>query len=98
MAMMQGKQAEPPSWLRPPVFMIGQDRRGNWVVQDQKGVRGGLFVDRAAALRFVRFENGDRPQAVVMVSDGLELDLSHKSDAAPHRQAGIDSQRQRRIA
>jgi hypothetical protein len=68
------------------------------VVQDQKGVRGGLFVDRAAALRFVRFENGDRPQVVVMVSDGLELDLSHKSDAARHRQAGIDSQRQRRIA
>ena len=56
--MIQGKQAEPPSWLRPPVFMIGQDRRGNWVVQDQKGVRGGLFVNRAAALRFVRFETG----------------------------------------
>ena len=96
--MIQEKQAEPPSWLRPPVFMIGQDRRGNWVVQDQKGIRGGLFVDRAAALRFVRFENGDRPQAVVMVSDGLELDLSRKPETAPHRQAGINSQRQRRIA
>jgi hypothetical protein len=96
--MMQGKQAEPPSWLRPPVFMIGQDRRGNWVVQDQKGVRGGLFVDRAAALRFVRFENGDRPQAVVMVSDGLELELSRKPDAAPRRQPAVDSQYQLRIA
>ena len=96
--MIQGKQAEPPSWLRPPVFMIGQDRRGNWVVQDQKGVRGGLFVDRAAALRFVRFENGDRPQAVVMVSDGLELELSRKPDAAPHRQPAVDSQHQLRIA
>jgi hypothetical protein len=96
--MIQGKQAEPPSRLRPPVFMIGQDRRGNWMVQDQKGVRGGLFVDRAAALRFVRFENGDRPQAVVMVSDGLELDLSRKPDAAPHRQLTADSQRQLRIA
>jgi hypothetical protein len=98
MAMMQEKQAEPPSWLRPPVFMIGRDRRGNWVVQDQKGVRGGLFVDRAAALRFVRFENGDRPQAVVMVSDGLELDLNHKPETAPHLQLAGDSQRQLRIA
>jgi hypothetical protein len=98
MAMMQGKQAEPPSWLRPPVFMIGQDCRGNWVVQDQKGVRGGLFVDRATALRFVRFENGDRPQAVVMVSDGLELDLSRKPASTPHRQVAADTQGQRRIA
>ncbi len=96
--MIQGKQAEPPSWLRPPVFMIGQDCRGNWVVQDQKGVRGGLFVDRAAALRFVRSENGDRPQAVVMVSDGLELALSRKPDAAPDRQLVAESQRQLRIA
>ena len=96
--MIQGKQTEPPSWLRPPVFMIGRDRRGNWVVQDQKGVRGGLFVDRAAALRFVRFENGDRPQAVVMVSDGLELELSRKPDAASHRQLAGDTQRQLRIA
>ncbi len=96
--MIQEKQAEPPSWLRPPVFMIGQDHRGNWVVQDQKGVRGGLFVDRAAALRFVRFENGDRPQAVVMVSDGLELALNHKPKTAPHRQLAGDSQRQLRIA
>ena len=96
--MTQAKQAEPPSWLRPPLFMIGQDCRGNWVVRDSKGIRGGLFVDRAAALRFVRFENGDRPQAVVVVSDGLELELSRKPDAAPHRQLAVDTQRQLRIA
>lgn len=96
--MIQGKQAQPPLWLRPPVFMIGQDRRGNWVVQDQKGVRGGLFVNRAAALRFVRFENGDRPQAVIMVSDGVELDLNRKPETAPRRQLHVDTQRQLRIA
>ncbi len=95
---MQGKQAESLSWLRPPVFMIGQDRRGNWVVQDQKGVRGGLFVDRAAALRFVRYENGARPQALVMVSYGHELELSRKPDAAPRRQPAVDSRHQLRIA
>ena len=52
--MKQAKQAEPPSWFRPPVFTVGQNRRGNWVVRDQKGVCGGLFVTGDAALRFVR--------------------------------------------
>ena len=55
--MTKAEKAEPPSWLRPPLFMIGQDCRGNWVVEDQNGVCGGLFVDRDAALRFVRSEN-----------------------------------------
>lgn len=57
------------------LFRIGQDSRGNWVVQDQQGLCGGLFVDRAEALRFALFENGNRPQAVIMVPDVLELDL-----------------------
>ena len=97
---MQAKQAEaePPSWLRPPVFMIGQDCRGNWVVQDQKGTRGGLFVDRDAALRFVRSENGVRPQAVVMVSEVLELDMHRTPGAVPQRDPLVGSQRERRIA
>jgi hypothetical protein len=58
-----------------PVFMIGQDSRGNWVVQDQRGQRGGLFVSRAAALRFALVEMGDRPELVVMVPGVIELDL-----------------------
>lgn len=95
--MTQREQTEPPSCLQFPLFMIGRDRRGNWVVQDQSAVRGGLFVNREAALRFVRSENGDRPQAVVMVSDILELDMSRKADAAPQRQPAIDSQRRRRV-
>lgn len=77
-AQMDNNNAEPPSCLKPPLFMIGRNARGNWVVQDQNGVRGGLFVDRAEALRYVRFENGNRPQAVVTVSGVLELDLTRK--------------------
>ena len=48
-------------------FQIGKDSRGNWVVQDDQGVCGGLFTDRTQALRFAMLENGNRPQAVVMV-------------------------------
>jgi hypothetical protein len=53
----------------------------------------GLFVDRDAALRFVRSENGYRPRAVVMVSEGLELDMSRNSGALPHRELATDLQR-----
>jgi hypothetical protein len=56
--------------------MIGQDSHGNWVVQDQAGTRGGLFVDRAEALRYIRFENGIHPHALVAVSEILELDMN----------------------
>ena len=91
--MTQAKQAEPPSWFRPPVFTVGQNRRGNWVVRDQKGVCGGLFVTRDAALRFVRAENGYRPQAVVMVSGNLELDMTGGAGAVSRHQASRDLQR-----
>ena len=89
--MKQAKQAEPPSWFRPPVFMVGRNQRGNWVVRDQKRVCGGLFVTRDAALRFVRAENGYCPQAVVMVSGNLELDMSVKPRAGQRSAENVDA-------
>jgi hypothetical protein len=73
-------KGEPPSLSasEPPLFLIGKDSQGNWVVQDQSRLHGGLFVDRAEALKFAMFENGNRPQAVVMVPGVLELDMSAK--------------------
>jgi hypothetical protein len=52
------KQAEPPSTTpstRPLQFLIGKNSRGNWVVQDERGLCGGLFVDRVEALKFAMF-------------------------------------------
>lgn len=63
-------------------FLIGRNSRGNWVVQDEKGLRGGLFVDRTQALRFAMFENGNQPQAVIMVPGVLELDMTRNVKAA----------------
>jgi hypothetical protein len=73
-------KGEPPSasCSNSSLFLIGKNSRGNWVVQDQKGLCGGLFVDRAEALKFAMFENGNRPQAVIMVPGVLELDMSGK--------------------
>ena len=70
-----------PSCSKSSMFLVGRNSRGNWVVQDQNGLRGGLFVDRAEALKFAMFENGKRPQAVIMVPGLLELDMSRKPAA-----------------
>ena len=75
---------EPP--LRPQsrssLFFIGTDRRGNWVVRDQAGLCGGLFVNRSEALRFAMLENGHRPQAVIMVPGILEFSIDGPAKAA----------------
>ena len=60
-------------------ILVGRNSRGVWVVQDTGGDCGGLFVDRAEALKFALFENGNRPQAVIMVPGTLELDLPPKA-------------------
>jgi hypothetical protein len=55
---------------------IGRDGHGNWVVRGPYDIYGGLFVSRSEALKFAMFENGDRPQAVVMVPGTLELNTT----------------------
>ncbi len=68
-----------PSFLRQSiVFLVGRNSRGKWVVQDQRGLCGGLFVNRNEALKFARLENGNGLEAVIIVPGTLELDL------APH--------------
>jgi len=96
--MKQREETEPPSSLQAPWFRVGRDSRGNWVVQDPRGVRGGLFVDRDQALRFVRAENGNRPGGFVMAGGVLELDMSEASATADSRQAVLQAQEERRVA
>jgi hypothetical protein len=76
-------KGEPPSSSRAKVlFRVGKNSRGNWVVQDQSGLCGGMFVNRTEAVKFAMFENGYRPQAVIMVPGTLELDMSRKPGAS----------------
>ena len=76
------KQTEPPSpSTRHLQFQIGRDSHGNWVVQDEQGICGGLFINRVEALRFAMFENGNRPQAVIMVPGVFELDMNRSHHA-----------------
>jgi hypothetical protein len=95
------QDVEPPSRESPSnkqLFMIGRNSRGNWVVRDQSGLRGGLFVDRTEALRFALFENGRRPQAVLMVPGILELDIDQTASAAPQTETELHPTLERKAA
>lgn len=96
--MTNTKQDEPPSLFRPPMFMVGQDERGHWVAQALDGVCGGLFVSRDAAMRYIRSEKGPQPQAVVLVSGVLELDMKQQPAANAPPESSTDAQLLRRIA
>jgi hypothetical protein len=61
---------------QPSRFLIGKDSHGRWVAQDERGLCGGLFVNRAEAIRFAMRETGRRPQAVILVPDVIELDMT----------------------
>jgi hypothetical protein len=87
--------SEPPS---SPIFFIGKDSHGHWVVQDQARLRGGLFVDRKEALKFAMFENGDKPQAVVMVPGVFELDMSRAASRVAQPAANMNATARQRAA
>ena len=56
-----------------PNLLLGTDSRGNWIVRDRAGRRGGVFVNRSAALLYARLETGQRRSGVVTVAGKLEL-------------------------
>jgi hypothetical protein len=55
-------------------LFIGQDHDGHWVVKDARSLCGGLFANRTEAIRFAMYECQRRPQSVIMLPDGLELE------------------------
>jgi hypothetical protein len=79
---LHDSKSEPPSRDgSQSCFLVGKDNQGHWVVKDQKGLRGGIFVDRAQALKYAMHEIADRMQTVIMVPGILELDMSGPNHA-----------------
>jgi hypothetical protein len=77
------KLVEPPSPSSPStIVFIGRNSRGNWVAQEQNGLYGGLFVNRAQALKYALFENGRHPETIVEVSREIELDMGGRRPAS----------------
>jgi hypothetical protein len=69
------KLVEPPSRsaAAPTIVFIGLNNHGQWVVQEQNGLYGGLFVNRAHAVKYALFENGNHPETIVELSRKIEL-------------------------
>jgi hypothetical protein len=65
-----------PASAKSPLFRVGRNSHGDWVVEDESGRYGGIFVDRSEAVRYALFENGHRQHAVVMVPGIMELGMS----------------------
>jgi hypothetical protein len=77
------KLVEPPSCRSAStIVFIGKNSRGNWVAQEQNGLYGGLFVNRAQAVKYALFENGHHPETIVEVSREIELDMGGKLAAS----------------
>src|ERR1700694_402735 len=73
------KLVEPPSCRSvSTIVFIGKNSRGNWVAQEQHGLYGGLFVNRAQAIKYALFENGHHPETIVELSREIELDMGDK--------------------
>jgi hypothetical protein len=84
------KIVEPPSCSSlSHVVFIGRNSRGQWVAQAQNGLFGGLFVNRAQAVKYALFENGRHPETIVELSRELELELGAGDEriSFPSRQA-----------
>lgn len=80
------KLDEPPSCRpAPPTVFVGRNRRGNWIACEQNGIFGGLFVNRAQALKYALRENGYHPETIVELSHEIELDVSANPEIAATR-------------
>jgi hypothetical protein len=56
------------------LVFIGRNKRGNWVAQQQNGLYGGLFINRAQAIKYALFENGRHRETIVELAREIELD------------------------
>ncbi len=82
------KLVEPPSCSSAStIVFIGKDKGGHWVAQEQNGLYGGLFVNRAQAFKYALFENGHHPEMIVELSREIELDMRGKPASSEHNPA-----------
>src|ERR1700676_205380 len=84
------KLVEPPSCSpASSIVFIGKNSRGQWVAREQHGLYGGLFVNRAQAVKYALFENGHHLETIVELPREIELEIGgkHAFGAADARRA-----------
>jgi hypothetical protein len=73
---MRKAHGSPSSLATAETRLLGQDGCGHWVVQEPGGQCGGVFLNRAEAVKFALFDGVDhRPRAVILVPGVLELEM-----------------------
>ena len=58
-----------------PLFYIGQNKKGRWVVREADGRSGGLFLFKQWAVRFARRQSEPSGCAIMFLAEPLELDI-----------------------
>jgi hypothetical protein len=71
MAQLASKSA---AKLNEPIFLLGQNGHGRWVVRELHGRMEGLFADRRDAIRFVFDESGACTPSIIPINGPLEMD------------------------
>jgi hypothetical protein len=73
------KLSKPPSRdSAPRIVFVGKNSRGHWIVREQNGLYGGLFVNRAQAFKYALFENDDHPELIVELLSRIELEIDEE--------------------
>jgi hypothetical protein len=62
-----------------PLFFIGQNKHGFWVVREAEGRKGGLFLRRQSALDFAR-DSESAGCATMFLGETLELDVENQGN------------------
>ena len=61
-----------------PLFYIGRNKNGLWVVREAEGRCGGLFLFKQSGTRFARRQSERNGCAMMFLADSLELDVENQ--------------------
>jgi hypothetical protein len=59
-----------------PLFYIGRNKNGIWVVREAEGRSGGLFFLKQSAVRFARRQSEPAGCAMMFLDEPIELDIA----------------------
>jgi hypothetical protein len=71
-----------------PLFFIGRNKYGFWVVRAAEGRAGGIFLLRRSALRFAARKSVPAGCATMFLSERFELDVENQGSVLA---AGLDA-------
>jgi len=71
-----------------PLFFIGRNKHGFWVVRAAEGRTGGIFLLKRSALRFAAKNSVPAGCATMFLSDRFELDVENRGSMLA---AGLDA-------